>query len=642
MQLSIVIVNYNVKHFLEQCLLSVEKAIHQIDSEVFVVDNSSVDESCQMIREKFPWVKLIESKQNLGFSKGNNLALRKTNGKYILLLNPDTIVETDTFSKCIDFMESHDETGALGVKMIDGKGNFLPESKRALPTPIVSFYKIFGLTSLFPKSKIFARYYLGHLDKDKTNEIEILPGAFMFMRKSTLDKVGFLDEQFFMYGEDIDLSYRITKSGYKIHYYPETRIIHYKGESTKKGSLNYVMVFYQAMLIFAKKHFSKQNIALFNFFIKIAIYFRASVSATKRLIENISLPLAEITLSYAGITIFRHFWEQFHLQGNSYPVLFSTIVLPCYLLVWSVSTFLHGGYEKPFKLLRNIKASLYATIFILAIYALLPLEYRFSRITILVGAGIYLLITLLIRVSLFLIDRKKFGLWHNFTKRLLIISGNNEYDRINEILHSSLNNYTIIQHIQAHPDNINNETLRETVRIHKINELVFSGKDLSSNQIIDIMVGLGDLNVDFKILPPESIYIIGSNSVNSSGELYNIGDSFTLSSANLRNKFIFDVFISTVTILCSPVLLFFKGKNTFFLIKSSIQCIFRSKTWIGIHPKIQSISTNSILKKSIFNSQSNLHGITHDEREIKESYRYLKTYDQINDLKIFVKAIKKL
>ncbi|MFI5220084.1 MAG: glycosyltransferase family 2 protein, partial [Bacteroidia bacterium] len=224
-KLSIIIVNYNVKYFLEQCLLSVFKALKEINSEIFVVDNNSVDGSAELIREKFPSIRLISNSDNKGFSKANNQAIRESSGEYVLLLNPDTVVEEDTFSKIISFMDSHPEAGALGVYMIDGKGNFLPESKRGLPSPSVAFYKIFGLSGLFPKSKIFGKYHVGFLDKNKTHEVEVLSGACMMLRKSVLDKIGLLDEDYFMYGEDIDLSYRIIKAGYKNYYFPGTRII---------------------------------------------------------------------------------------------------------------------------------------------------------------------------------------------------------------------------------------------------------------------------------------------------------------------------------------------------------------------------------------------------------------------------------
>ena len=293
MKLSIIIVNYNVEHFLEQCLHSVRKAIKNIPAEVFVVDNSSVDGSVAMLQKKFPEVKLIANEKNVGFSSANNQAIKESKGEYVLLLNPDTVVQEDTFDKTIKFLDENKNAGALGVMMLDGKGNFLPESKRGLPTPSVAFYKVFGLAALFPNSKTFGKYHLGFLDKNKTHEVDVLAGAFMLIRKSVFDKIGLLDETFFMYGEDIDLSYRITQAGYKNYYFSETRIIHYKGESTKKSSVNYVLVFYNAMAIFAKKHFAKNQAKMFSMLIYFAIALRAGIAISKRFIKQIFVPLPD-------------------------------------------------------------------------------------------------------------------------------------------------------------------------------------------------------------------------------------------------------------------------------------------------------------------------------------------------------------
>ena len=294
LDLTIIIVNYNVRHFLEQCLISVQKALEGIQAEVIVVDNNSVDGSQQMLREKFgDEIILIENRDNTGFSKANNQGIEIAKGKYVLLLNPDTIVEESTFQKCLNYMDTHEGVGALGVRMIDGQGHFLPESKRSLPTPWVSFYKIFGLAALFPQNKKFGKYHLSYLDADQTHEVEILSGAFMWLRKSVLDKIGHLDETFFMYGEDIDLSWRVIQAGYKNVYFADTQIIHYKGESTKKGSLNYVKVFYQAMIIFARKHFGGSSRRLFIAAIRLAVYMRASVAIAHRLVKKLGFPLLE-------------------------------------------------------------------------------------------------------------------------------------------------------------------------------------------------------------------------------------------------------------------------------------------------------------------------------------------------------------
>ena len=308
--LSVVIVNYNVVNFLEQCLNSVLAARQNLRIEIFVVDNNSVDGSVALVRDKFPSVQVIANTENVGFSKANNQAIMQSKSRYVLLLNPDTVVEQDTFDKCIAYMDAHPNVGGLGVRMLDGKGRFLPESKRGLPTPAVSFYKIFGLSKLFPKSKKFGTYHLGFLDEHQIHEIDVLSGAFMLMRAETLENVGLLDEAFFMYGEDIDLSYRIQQGGYSNVYFPETKIIHYKGESTKKGSLNYVFVFYNAMIIFAKKHFSARYARIFSLAIHMAIYLRASASILKRLVQNLSWPATDSAISFGILFVLAEQWKQ--------------------------------------------------------------------------------------------------------------------------------------------------------------------------------------------------------------------------------------------------------------------------------------------------------------------------------------------
>jgi GT2 family glycosyltransferase len=254
MKLSVVIVNYNVKYYLEQCLMSVFQSTLKNDMEVFVVDNNSTDGSIDYLRLRFPDVKYICNVENMGFARANNVAIRQSSGEYVLLLNPDTMVAEDTFEKCCEAMDANGRVGGLGVKMINAHGHFLPESKRGLPTPWVSVCKLFGLNKLFPKSHLFGRYYMRYLDDNESHEVEVLAGAFMMLRRSTLDAVGLLDEAFFMYGEDIDLSYRIIKAGFLNLYLP-IKILHYKGESAYRYNPYYVKVFYSAMVIFFKKHF---------------------------------------------------------------------------------------------------------------------------------------------------------------------------------------------------------------------------------------------------------------------------------------------------------------------------------------------------------------------------------------------------
>ena len=255
MQLSVIIVNYNVKHYLEQCLHSVRRASQGLKVEVFVVDNLSTDGSVAYLRERFPEVSFIENPENVGFARANNQAIRLSTGEYVLLLNPDTIVTEHTFADMLRFMDCHPEAGGAGVYMLRTDGTFALESRRGLPTPFVAFCKMSGLSSLFPRSRVFGRYYMRYLDEQQVCEIEIISGACMLLRRAALDRVGLLDEDFFMYGEDIDLSYRILKGGYKNYFIP-TRMLHYKGESTVKSSYRYVYTFYQAMRLFFRKHYS--------------------------------------------------------------------------------------------------------------------------------------------------------------------------------------------------------------------------------------------------------------------------------------------------------------------------------------------------------------------------------------------------
>lgn len=271
--LTVVIVSYNVKYHLEQCLYSVQAASRGLTVETWVVDNASTDGSYRYLRERFPGVRFIQNEENVGFSRANNQAIRQSAGRYVLLLNPDTLVAEDTLIESVRFLDAHPQAGACGVRMLNPDGSFAPESRRGLPTPFTSFCKMSGLGSLFPNSRTFGRYYMRYLDVEKPNPIEVISGAFFMVRRSALDAVGLLDEDFFMYGEDIDLSYRLLEGGWQNWYLPHP-ILHYKGESTVKSSFRYVHVFYNAMLIFFNKHY-RRRYRLLGLLIRLAVYVRA-------------------------------------------------------------------------------------------------------------------------------------------------------------------------------------------------------------------------------------------------------------------------------------------------------------------------------------------------------------------------------
>ncbi len=655
MKLSVIIVNYNVKHFLEQCLHTAKKSAERLCSkygqnaaEIIIVDNNSADGSCSMLKENFPELLLIENKENTGFSKANNQAMRIAKGEYFLLLNPDTVVEEDTFLKTVKFMDTHPKAGALGVKMIDGRGNFLPESKRALPTPKVSFYKIFGLAALFPNSKKFGKYHLTYLDNDKIAEIEILSGAFMFMRKTALDKAGLLDEDFFMYGEDIDLSYRIIKAGYKNYYFPETTIIHYKGESTKKGSLNYVFIFYNAMIIFAKKHFSQKNASLFILVLKFAIWLRAGISIAKRTAKSLFLPIIDTALIFAGFYFIKPIWENWRFQeGGGYPAEYLMYAVPSYILVWVITLYFSGGYERPVKKRKLAAGISYGTILILLFYSLLPEIYRYSRALLLIGTAWAYLSAFTIRTFFTFVAPKEFGFRRKKKLRLLIIANTKEGQRIQELLNETNINSDSLFFASPKAENLTEnqigsaEQLEEIVRINRINEVIFSLQDITSQQIISHIVLLSQSGTDFKIVPKAGTSVIGSNSIHTSGDLYSVELNSIAKKSNRRIKRIFDITIALFLLIFLPITVFFVNQKKGFL-PNIFRVLFGLAAWVGYSEldKAEQFALPKI-KKGIL-SHKDLLGKKPQLQDHNKNLNYAKNYKVSDDFRILWKGFKHL
>jgi GT2 family glycosyltransferase len=654
-KITVIIVNYNVAYFLEQCLHSVKKALMHVAGEVIVVDNNSVDGSVAMVQHKFPEFTIIANKQNTGFSYANNQALKIAQGEYCLLLNPDTVVEEDTFFKVVEFMDLHPEAGGLGVKMIDGKGNFLPESKRGLPTPSVAFYKIFGLSYLFPKSKLFGKYHLGYLNKEETHEIEILSGAFMLMRKSVLNKVGLLDEAFFMYGEDIDLSFRIIKGGFKNYYFPGTSIIHYKGESTKKSSINYVFVFYKAMVIFARKHFSDKNANLFSLLINIAIYLRAGAAIATRFIKRLFLPGIEAGLLYVALFFIVSYWEKNvkYTDGGTYPTALLNLIIPSYIIIWLVNVWISGGYDKPVKLLKIVKGFGIGTALILVAYALLPEDLRFSRAIILLGAFAAIIISICLRFMLHAFKFNGYHLGSAQNKRFLIVGNYDESKRVAELLEKtsivplSILFLSVDENHEKHPDYFTGSLsqLEESIMIHKIDEIIFCAKDLSSQKIIELMSRLVQTNVDFKIAPPESLFLVGSNSIDSAGDLYVIDINSISKPENRRNKRLFDIFASLFLLALSPILILLMEQKLGF-IKNIFSVLFGIKSWVGYNAIQQKnepvLKPLPVIKKGVLSPADALKIKTTNDNISKLNLLYSKDYTVWQDFKIVLNALKKL
>ncbi|NUM32588.1 MAG: glycosyltransferase [Bacteroidetes bacterium] len=643
MKLSVIIVNYNVKYFLEQCLKSVQKALRGIESEIWVVDNNSVDGSIAMLKEKFTDVKLIENKTNVGFSKANNLAAKKAKGEFILFLNPDTVVEEDCFEKCITFMQNTPNAGALGVRMLDGSGNFLPESKRGLPTPQVALFKMFGLNKLFPKSKKFGKYHLGFLPQNKINKVEVLAGAFMFVRKSVLDKVGLFDESFFMYGEDIDLSYRIVKAGFNNYYFPETSIIHYKGESTKKGSANYVKIFYQAMIIFARKHYRGSKSEMLIFLINSFIYLRAFAALLYRFFTNWWLPILDFVLLYGGMYILKTYWEEHIKFIKKYPSELMLIHVPYYVFFWVLFTYLGLGYSKPYTIKRIVRGIAIGTVAILAVYALFPENLRFSRGLIILGAMCAVAEMVFTRFIANYLETGKFILGSQHLINVAIVGEDDEAKRVFDMVNSSQDKLNCVGIINLNENektrhNIGNlNDIDEIIKIYKIDEIVFCGKNITSKKILEWMVKLGQKKLRFKIAPEASNFIIGSHSKNAKGEYFTEEIKLNLVNKSvLRKKRLFDILISLILILISPFWFVFAPLRLLRL-KQIFKVISGKYSWVGYVDNDENKLLPKI-KPGIFNTVNLKNNQKYNAELINNiNYQYARYYSVEYDLDMILK-----
>lgn len=634
MQLSIIIVNYNVKYFLAHCLLSVLYASKNSQVEVFVVDNMSQDGSVEMVKEKFPWVKLIANEENVGFAKANNQAVELSIGKYILYLNPDTIVPEDCFEKCIAYMDAHEKVGALGCRLIDGKGIFLPESKRGFPTAQAAFFKISGLSSIFKKSTFFNQYHLGFLSEHETNEVDVLVGCFMFCRKTVIDEVGSFDEEYFMYGEDIDLSYKIKQAGFSNVYFPETTVIHYKGESTKKGSLNYVKMFYQAMIIFAKKHFKNSQKGLFVMLIQFAIYLRAMLAFVTRIFSLVKLPLIDAGLLLSSLMTMKILWIKNIKVDTQYSNALLAVFFGSYILIWLTSIFVNGGYDKPYKPTRVMRGMLIGGLITLVIYGLLPETFRFSRGITVMGALLGTLCILSIRKGMQLLGVKSVEPDNLSQQKVLIIGNSEEEAEIKHLLDKAFIEKKIIGTVSPTDEKENNQLgifslTKQVCKLYKVTEIIFAQQQLSFQKIIDTIQSCGPL-MDYKIHSMGTDSIIGSNSKNTAGDLYSTEIVYTISTvANKRNKRLVDILISIVMILFAPFFIWFAKNKRSYLINLFF-VLMGSKTFVGYED--ENLPTLKPYLLDVFPTIEKFN-IPNDNKE-HLNWIYAKNYDAWQDIQL--------
>ena len=655
MDLSIIIVNYNVKEFLQNLLHSIEKASSNISKEIIIIDNASDDGSVEVIKEKFPSVKLIENKVNVGFGRANNQGLAIARGNYILFINPDCIVSEDTFSNMISFFENNSECGLAGCKILNFDGTLQLACRRSFPGPWTSFTKVTGLSNIFPKTRIFARYNLTYLDENKTHEVDAVSGSFMMIRKEVYEKVSGFDEQFFMYGEDLDLCYRIQKSGYKVFYVHSTQVIHYKGESTKRSNLDETKLFYDAMHLFVKKHLS--SFPLVELILRTAIGFRKLFAFLGK--RKLSLYTALTDFIFFNLSLFAA--EKFYKSITDW-VGFSA---DAYLIIYTVPALIHifvstltGVYRKDeVSVLRNFGAIIISFLFITSATFFFK-QYAFSRAVVLITFILFLIITTSYRIFLKLFFKIGIRLDGALNRRTVIVGTDEEAVKLaQKIKQQKADVHSYIGLIGKTHSEIGKEVsgfsvvgsignIKNVFTERKINEVIFSSEEISYADMMSIVSASKNINVDFKIVGSDMNFVVGKSSVSMLDDIPLVEVNYNISSPAVRTvKVIFDYVISfTVLFSIFPfiyVLTKLSGKETDFrkFITSVPSVISGKNSLVG--PK------KSFLVESMNLGKVGLTGLWYiDEGTFTDSekldFYYVKNQNIWLDLEILGKTLNKM
>lgn len=655
--LSIIIVNYNVKEFLKNLLHSIKKASQNISTEIIVIDNASDDGSIEMLREKFPEVKLISNEKNLGFGKANNIGLKLAKGKFILLINPDTLVSEDTFIKLIGFFETHPDAGMVGCKILNPDGTLQLACRRSFPGPWTSFTKVTGLSNLFPKSKLFARYNLTYLDENQTYEVDAISGSFMMMKKEVYEKVGGFDEQFFMYGEDLDLCFRIQKAGYKIYYVHTTQIIHYKGESTKRSNLDETKVFYQAMHLFVKKHLSSSFIVELILRSAIAVRSLFAFLGKKKLI--IISVLIDFLIFNLCIYAAQKIYQTIKPSWRGFPDYAEWIVYSIPALLQIIIASFAGAYQKNKLSILKVLISVAVSFPLLTSLTFFFKQFAFSRAAILIAYILVLISFILWRIIFKQLFHKLFISESEKQKRTLIVgTQNNALSIASKLKQKKTELRNIVGLISNSYKEVGNkldsfevvgsdQNIQKVIRDYKVDEIIFSSDELSYNQMIQIISSLRKENVEFKVVGSDQDFVVGKTSVSILDDLPLFEISFNISDTKMRIiKTIFDYSLALLTLFLVYPFIFFKykiasqKKSDFAELILKVPFVISGKySFVG--PK------EDYNSQKIFLGKKGLTGFwyyeTDDKDEIEKlDFYYAKNQNMWMDIEIISKSLNKM
>jgi len=570
LDLSIIIVNYNVKEFLQTLLHSIERASSNITNEVIVVDNASDDGSVELIKNKFQSVNLIENKSNVGFGRANNQALKIARGTFILLINPDAVVSEDTFDKMISFFKENPDAGLAGCKILNADGSLQLACRRSFPGPWTSFTKVTGLSNLFPNSKLFARYNLTYLDENNTYEVDAISGSFMMMRKEVYKKIGGFDERFFMYGEDLDICYRVQQTGYKVYYVHSTQIIHYKGESTKRSDLDETKVFYNAMHLFVKKHFS--SFFLVEIILRTAITLRKVFAFLGKRQLSILTAFSDFVFFNLGLFLAEKIY-----MGMTDWIGFLT---PAYPIIYTVPALIHvavsyftGSYKKDsLSVLRSVGAMLISFLIITSLTFFFK-QYAFSRAVVLIAFLIFFLITTSFRIILKLFFRVGVKQDGTLNKRTIVIGTTEEAVQLadklkkrktdvhsflglignkNSDIGKSIKDFKVIGSVQ---------NIKKVLSDQKINEVIFSSKEISYREMMSMVSASQTNGVDYKIVGTEMDFVVGKSSISMLDDIPLVEVQYNISNPSIRIiKTLFDYTLGLIVLFLLYPFIYFSSK----------------------------------------------------------------------------------
>jgi len=593
--LSVIIVNYNVKEFLQNLLESLKKASQGIKTEIIVIDNASDDGSVEIIREKFSFVNLIDSKVNLGFGRANNLGLQIARGKYLLLINPDTIVREDTFHKLIDFFENTPDAGLAGCKVLNPDGTLQLACRRGFPGPWTSFTKIAGLSHLFPKSKLFATYNLTYLNENETYEVDAISGSFMMLRREVYEKVGGFDPDFFMYGEDLDFCYRTKMSGFKVYYFHDTEIIHYKGESTKRSSMDETKVFYQAMHLFVQKHFSSSAIVVL--LLRAAIFLRNIIA----FLGVYRLVATGIIFDFVFLMISMSSADRLYLSENwsGFPEIVKPMIFIIPAAIQIIISASSGIYRKnSLSVLRNIGALFVGFVFLSSITLFLK-QFAFSRAVLLIYYIAALVLLSAWRIILKLVF--KIGVISDLrkTRTLVVGSAENTAALIERIRSNYLRIYNVVGLIGVSRRNIGEkvgqynvigslENILKIIREFKVDKVIISAEDISYEKIFSVVSQCQGEKVEFLLAGSSNEFLVGKSSITMLDHIPLLKVDYNISSLNHRIlKRSFDFLLSSVILLFVYPLLFlflklFSADGTALRLLRQVPMVFSGrKSFVG-------------------------------------------------------------